>query len=246
MRKLVKALAVMSLALLFVVVAFGYDKVAPIMGSFWAAVQANTTFLTVMSVIAIVLLFIVLPLLRFLSKKWDLKLFGKLIGTGAGKLYPVADNLEAALEFVRESGTEDYAFQSGGRTLHRKLQRLSPSTADVQIAMFLISSSPIRLTDKRMIEEIPDHDRHFVYVDRRTNEVVSGVPNILTWDSAMEEFKTLLMEGIPLELKKKPLDKMMEERMRAAFAEETVKDMVGHSQRPQAAQQPQGGVTDER
>lgn len=161
------------------------------------------------------------------GKWWEFQGYRQLLGGKKDRIHQVRENVEAAVEYLRAFGIEQYAYQNNGHKLHVKATRMSPSTADIQIAMFLLSTQPVKMVNTDMIHEIPEHDRHFVIVDRRSNDVIFYDPGINDTQTANEIFKSLYTEGIPIEMKKKPLERAMEEEMKRGFIRKVGSDIAG-------------------
>lgn len=197
-----------------------------------AFVRGNTLGIVMLAVVAVLLL-IVYPVIKY-KTEW-LGIRAAIGGRKKDKIYDVMEMIEAGLGFLRVLGIEEYAYQTYHRKLHIKAQLIDSPTSDTPRAFFLLSTSEVRLASKSMIFNIPEDDRHFIFIDRRTCECTYN-PDINDWDAAMSFHKEMRELSVPLEMKKKPLEKALEEQIKRGYAQKIGESAASSSEKKEGGE----------
>lgn len=157
--------------------------------------------------------------------------FGKraVISQLKGKIHSLMDCEEAAKRYLcDEFNLEDYSRAVSEGRLCVKARYIIDVTSDTPFCVFCISASQMRNNQKDKIHELPEHEKHFLFVSRRTLDV-SYNPDIGSFDQAFKWLEMLLRHAMPMELKKKPLEKAMEQAMKERFVGQLGEDIAGKS-----------------
>ncbi len=143
---------------------------------------------------------------------------------GKHDIQPIIKSELAARVFIHEFGVENWAHETEGKKLHVAAQRVIAPTSDTPYIYFVFTTENISIDMKNKWEDIDEHKRWVIFVDRKTNEC-SFDPNIGSHEDALKYMRELMSDALPMELKESMENKMMKSMM-SEFAGEKVREVA--------------------
>lgn len=136
------------------------------------------------------------------------------------KIYSIEEMVASAKLLLRNLGVGEHAMTEG-RKLHVESQFINAPGSDAPYGAFFFTTEHTNMDYKDLIHHKSRDRRHFVFVNRKTNEP-SYSPDIGSWEEAFEWLEKLRMMDIPMEMKKKPMEKALEDTLKRTIIEKAV------------------------
>lgn len=229
-KTIIKIIAVIALISFVSIVVF-YDNFIYMMSMIYASMQTNTIVIPILIIVGIGLL-VSFPLVKWLYASGELKFASKFIGKGEEKIYNIRECIDACLEHLIEFG-----FEKKGAALKVYAQLPNNKSSDTPCVMFLASTYKVSQDKKNRIEEIPEHERHFVIVDRKSLECTYN-PSISSWNDAIDLMMKKKDMDIPLE-KKKTMEQSLLENIKAGMGQSLGQTAVSSDVKPESKETPE-------
>ena len=224
MNKTIIKIIVAILLIISVFVFIFFDQVVYRLSMIYTSMQTNTTVIVIL-IIACVGLLISFPLVKWLYASGELKFASKFIGKGEEKIYNLKECSDACLEYLIEFG-----YVKRGAPMKVYAQLPNNKSSDTPCVLFLASTYKVSQDKKNRIDEIPEHERHFVIVDRKSLESTYN-PSVSSWNDAIDLMLKKKDMDIPLE-KKKTMEQSLLENIRKGMGQSLGQTAVSGDAKP--------------